>query len=73
MRELTVVQDSVFLSYLMSCLRAEGIEATVLDRHTSAALGGAVSAIRARVWVEAARYDRARWVLATAADPDEQP
>lgn len=64
--ELTVVDDPVFLSWLLSCLDQEGIAATVLDRHTSAALGGAVGAIRARVWVPAARLERARWVLEQA-------
>lgn len=64
LRELTVVEDPVFLSCLVSCLRQEDIEPVVLDRHTSAALGGAVGAIRARVCVPAVRLDRARWVLA---------
>ncbi|MBB4287449.1 DUF2007 domain-containing protein [Roseospira goensis] len=68
MRELTVVEDPVFLSYLLACLRQEDIEATVLDRHTSAALGGAVGAVRARVWVAADHFARARWVLAQASD-----
>jgi len=68
LRELTVVEDPVFLSYLVSCLRAEDIEPTVLDHHTSAALGGAVAMIRARVWVAADRFERARWVLAQATE-----
>jgi hypothetical protein len=68
MRELAVVEDPVFLSFLLACLRQEDIEATVLDRHTSAALGGAVGAIRTRVWVDADRFARARWVLAQARD-----
>lgn len=65
-RELTAVDDPVFLSFLLCCLHDADIETTVQDRHTSAALGGAVGAIRARVWVDAARYSHARAVLAHA-------
>jgi hypothetical protein len=64
--ELAVVEDPVFLSWLLTCLEQEGIAATVLDRHTSAALGGAVGAIRARVLVPAGQRARARWVLEQA-------
>ncbi len=60
---LTAVDDPVFLTFLLSCLAQDGIEAEVLDRHTSAALGGAVGAVSARVCVPAARLERARWVL----------
>ncbi|MQX35802.1 DUF2007 domain-containing protein [Roseospira navarrensis] len=69
--ELTVVEDPVFLSWLLACLRQEDIAATVTDRHTSAALGGAVGAIRARVWVPADRLPHARWVLEQAREDPE--
>jgi len=71
MTELAVVDDPVFLSWLLSCLDQEGIATAVLDRHTSAALGGAVGAIRARVWVPGDRLERARWVLAKAREGQE--
>ncbi|KAA5604491.1 DUF2007 domain-containing protein [Roseospira marina] len=66
--ELTSIEDPVFLSWLLACLKQEEIEATVLDQHTSAALGGAIGAIRARVLVPAHRLQRARWVLGHAQD-----
>lgn len=70
--DLTPVEDPVFLSFLLSCLDEAGIETVVLDRHTSAALGGAVGAIRARVCVPAAQLAHARRVLARA-EAGERP
>jgi hypothetical protein len=70
--DLTPVEDPVFLSFLLSCLEEAGIETVVLDQHTSAALGGAVGAIRARVCVPAAQLARARQVLARA-EAGERP
>lgn len=66
MRELTRSNDVVFLSCLVAALRAEGIEAIVLDTHTSI-IEGSIGVIPRRVMVtnddfEAARglFERAR-------------
>ncbi|MBB4268084.1 DUF2007 domain-containing protein [Roseospira visakhapatnamensis] len=69
LRELTVVGDRVFLSFLVNQLDQEGIRAIVFDHHTSAALGFAVQGLGVRVCVAEDQYERARWVLADVA-PD---
>ena len=62
MRELLRTNDLVRLSYLEALLRAEGIEAVVLDGHTSV-LEGSAGAIPRRLVVDGDDYDAARAVL----------
>jgi len=71
LRELTVVSDRVFLSFLVNQLEQEGIQPVVFDHHTGAALGFAVDGLGARVCVPDAEYARARWVLDQVAASDE--
>ena len=59
MRELTRSNDVVFLSWLVAALRAEGIEAVVLDAHTSI-IEGSIGAIQRRVMVIDEDFDTAR-------------
>ncbi len=65
MRELARSNDVVFLSWLTTVLRSEGIEPVVLDGHTSV-LEGSISAITRRVMVDDAQFDRARHLLKAA-------
>jgi hypothetical protein len=65
MIELVRSNDLVFLSWLLSALRHEGVEALVLDAHASAA-DGSISAIPRRVVVNDADEGPARRVLALA-------
>ena len=62
MRELTRSNDVVFLSWLVAAMRAEGIEAVVLDAHTSV-VEGSIGAIPRRVMVLVEDFDRARAFL----------
>jgi len=64
LRELTVISDRVFLSFLVNQLEQDGLRPVVFDHHTGAALGFAVQGLGARVCVPEADYDRARWLLA---------
>ena len=59
MRELTRSNDVVFLSWLVAALRAEGIEAIVLDAHTSI-IEGSIGAIPRRVMVLAEDFEAAQ-------------
>ena len=59
MRELTRSNDVVFLSWLVAALRAEGIEAVVLDAHTSI-IEGSIGAIPRRVMVLAEDFEAAK-------------
>ncbi|MFO0996127.1 MAG: DUF2007 domain-containing protein [Alphaproteobacteria bacterium] len=63
MRELLRTTDSVLISFVVSTLSGEGIEATVLDMHTSI-LEGSVAAIPRRVMVKDEDNARARRILA---------
>jgi hypothetical protein len=63
MEELTTADDPVFLSWLTCRLKGEGIPHLVLDFHTGAAFGGALSALSARVMVEERDLFRARRLL----------
>ncbi len=65
MIELTRSNDPVFLSYLMAQLSDEGIEAILLDAHTSA-MEGSISAIQRRIMVLDEDLDEAKVVLAEA-------
>lgn len=63
MVELTRSNDTVFLSWLMHALSEAGIEAAVLDMHTSV-LEGSISAIPRRVVVDDGQLPKARMILA---------
>ncbi|MEQ8195070.1 MAG: DUF2007 domain-containing protein [Rhodospirillales bacterium] len=65
MVELLRTNDPVLLSWLTVALSREGIEAIVLDTHTSV-LEGSAAAIPRRVMVADGDLDRARDVLALA-------
>ena len=67
MRELLRTNDAVKLSWLTALLAAEGIEAIVLDAHTSA-IEGSIGAIPRRLMVAAEDEARARRVLAEAGE-----
>lgn len=65
MKELTRTNNLVLLSWLQAALAGEGIQAFVLDGHTSIA-EGSISAIPRRVMVADEQLERARVVLAEA-------
>ncbi len=65
MDELVRTNDPVFLSWLTARLSGIGIEAVVLDTHTSVA-EGSISAIPRRVMVESHNLGRAKQILAEA-------
>ena len=50
MVELARMNDPVLISYILSVLEEEGIEAVVLDEHTSI-LEGSIGAIQRRIMV----------------------
>ncbi|MFQ5955928.1 MAG: DUF2007 domain-containing protein [Kiloniellales bacterium] len=62
MRELLRTNDLVRLSWLTALLREAGIEAVVLDAHTSV-LEGSVVAIQRRLMVDDDHYSRARYLI----------
>ncbi len=63
MRELLRTNDVVHLSWATALLHEAGIEAIVLDTHTSV-LEGSVSAIQRRLMVHEDDYSRARYLIA---------
>lgn len=65
MKELLRTNDPVLLSWLTALLASEGIEALVLDNHTSV-LEGSINAIPRRLMVLAEDYDQAKRVLREA-------
>ena len=65
MDELVRTNDPVLLSWLTARLSGVGIEAVVLDTHTSV-MEGSISAIQRRVMVESHNLEMARWILAEA-------
>lgn len=65
MIELTRSNDPVFLSFLMARLSDEGIEAVLLDAHTSA-MEGSISAIQRRIMVFDEDLKDAKAILAEA-------
>ena len=71
MKELIRTNDPVLLSWLSAALAGEGIEALVLDVHTSI-LEGSAGAIPRRLMVLDEDHARARLVLdgAPRGDPD---
>ena len=62
MKELIRSNDPVLLSYLMSVLEEEDIDAILLDEHTSV-LEGSIGAIQRRVMVLAEDLARAKQIL----------
>jgi hypothetical protein len=65
MKELIRANDPVLLSWVVSTMADEGIEAIILDTHMSV-LEGSVNAIPRRVMVADDDFDRARRVLEDA-------
>ena len=63
MRELLRTNDLVRLSWATALLQGAGIEAIVLDIHTSV-LEGSVSAIQRRLMVIEGDYSRASYLIA---------
>lgn len=61
MEELLRANDPVLISYLVSVLKDEGIEAIVLDEHTSI-LEGSIGAIQRRIMVPSDMIGRARQI-----------
>lgn len=68
MKELVRTNDSVRLSWLQALLASVGIEAVVLDAHTSI-IEGSIGAIPRRLMVDDADHARARDVLEEAGEP----
>jgi hypothetical protein len=64
MIELLRTADPVLLTWLEARLAAEGVGVVIFDQHTSAAYGGALTAIERRVMVADDDADRARFILA---------
>ena len=66
MKELLRSNDPVYLSYVQHLLREAGINAIILDQHTSV-LEGSINAIERRVMVEEDQHERAIRLLSVAA------
>ncbi|MFC4273018.1 DUF2007 domain-containing protein [Sneathiella chungangensis] len=62
MKELIRSNDPVLLSYLMSVLEEERIDAILLDEHTSI-LEGSIGAIQRRIMVLEEDLERAKDIL----------
>ncbi len=71
MKELIRSNDPVLLSYLMSVLEEENIEAILLDEHTSV-LEGSIGAIQRRVMVLAEDLARAKQILVDIGEGPEE-
>lgn len=69
MRELIRTTDAVLLSWLTALLADAGIQAVVLDSHTSI-LEGSIGAIPRRLMVAEEDYPAARRLLAEAGHGD---
>jgi Putative prokaryotic signal transducing protein len=65
MKELVRTNDAVRLSWLQAVLAEAGIEAVVLDSHTSV-VEGSIGAIQRRLMVADADHFRARAVMREA-------
>lgn len=68
MVELLRTNDPVRLSWLTTLLAAEGVEAVILDMHTSL-VEGSIGAIQQRLMVDDEVAGRARRILAVAGEP----
>ena len=67
MKELLRTNDAVRLSWLQALLAGAGIEALILDSHTSI-IEGSIGAIPRRLVVHADDYAKARALLAEAGE-----
>jgi hypothetical protein len=67
MRELLRSTDPVLISFVMSMLASDGIDAVVLDMHTSI-LEGSIAAIPRRIMVKEGDDARARRLLTEIGD-----
>ena len=67
MKELVRTNDAVRLSWLQALLNSAGIDAIVLDLHTSI-IEGSIGAIQRRLMVDDADHPRARAILAEAGE-----
>jgi hypothetical protein len=67
MKELVRTNDAVRLSWLQALLNSAGIDAIVLDMHTSI-IEGSIGAIQRRLMVDDADHPRARAILAEAGE-----
>ena len=67
MKELLRTNDTVRLSWLQALLAGAGIEAIILDTHTSI-VEGSIGAIPRRLMVEDEDHRRAQAVLAEAGE-----
>jgi hypothetical protein len=72
MKELLRTTDPVRLSWLAALLADAGIEAVILDHHTSI-LEGSIGAIPRRLMVDADDHDRARRLLEDAGELPPAP
>jgi hypothetical protein len=72
MRELLRTNDSVRLSWLQAMLASAGIDAVILDTHTSI-IEGSIGAIPRRLMVQDDDEKRARVVLKDIEGPQEAP
>jgi len=68
MRELLRTNDTVRLSWLQAMLASAGIEAVILDTHTSI-LEGSAGAIPRRLMVQEKDEQRARTVMKEIGEP----
>ena len=66
-KELIRTNDPVAISFLVALLSDAGIEAVILDQHTSV-LEGSINAIPRRIMVRADQFEHARRLLAAAED-----
>ena len=62
MKELIRCNDPVLISYILAVLKDEGIEAIVLDEHTSI-LEGSINAIQRRIMVTEEDHAAAQVIL----------
>ncbi|MBE7637900.1 DUF2007 domain-containing protein [Sneathiella sp. P13V-1] len=62
MKELIRANDPVLISYLVAVLKDEGIDAVILDEHTSI-LEGSIGAIQRRVVVAEEDLERAKVIV----------
>jgi hypothetical protein len=68
MRELLRTNDTVRLSWLQAMLASAGIEAVILDTHTSI-IEGSIGAIPRRLMVQEKDEQRARTVMKEIGEP----
>ncbi len=67
MKELLRTNDLVRIAWLQVALAAEGIEAVILDAHTSV-IEGSIGALPRRIMVRDADFPRAEAVLRAAGE-----